>query len=405
MKTNDRYQPPGEMLRILASRVRRDFRESAHPMTTEEAVAVLEKSGEEVVSLALRWVQSQGIHPPVYEFLAKHGREALGELVRWGDRGGAQATGPGLNCAQRVSLEALVALTGRPALPVKQDRIEFDAQRLGQWHTPLLLIKDRIPELTRAVGRVDLDGRHVGSAFLVTDEWVLTNRHVLEAIALPQPRLRNPRTWEFNHGAASVDFRRELGSPDTLKFKIVGVEFAGPDSTNTGDDLDFRVLDLAILRIERSNALGQTPPAPLRFLEGDLRSHASSTLLVVGYPGEPSILPADADGKVRQDVIEALARIFGLRYGVKYLSPGLVCAYPGEVRGDKKKWVLGHDATTLGGSSGSCVIRHGPVPAVIGLHFAGEFERANYAHAMARLSEGKHLPAALLEQLTWVAED
>jgi serine protease len=107
---------------------------------------------------------------------------------------------------------------------------------------------------------------------------------------------------------------------------------------------------------------------------------------------------------VRQDVIDALMRVYKLRYGVKYLSPGEVSTLPGEVAGDPRGWIFAHDATTLGGNSGSCVVRYGPRPGVIGLHFAGSFERANYAHATTKVVSGGHLPLTVQEQLTWIEE-
>ena len=41
---------------------------------------------------------------------------------------------------------------------------------------------------------------------------------------------------------------------------------------------------------------------------------------------------------------------------------------------------------------------------MIGLHFAGVFEKANHAHAMVRLVSGQHLPTNLSDSFKWVEE-
>jgi hypothetical protein len=218
------------------------------------------------------------------------------------------------------------------------------------------------------------------------------------------PSAFNPSNWVLAQPNITIDFKREQSSADALKFAITEVVFAGPTPTNDTEEVEFTDLDLAILRIAPQSLDGKPPPNPLSFLKGALNSHLNSELMVIGYPARPNFLPTDAAGQVRQDVADALMRIYGLRYGVKYLSPGKVIAQPGEVPMDPQQWVFNHDATTLPGNSGSCVIRYGPELAVIGLHFAGVFEEANHAHAMARLVDGQHLPANLSGAFNWVEE-
>ena len=80
---------------------------------------------------------------------------------------------------------------------------------------------------------------------------------------------------------------------------------------------------------------------------------------VVGYPAW--------DGR-RNDPIE-MARIFSLLYSVKRISPG---------KAHLEDRVIRHDCSTLGGNSGSVVfdVKAGEA---IGLHFAGQYLRGNYA--------------------------
>jgi len=96
----------------------------------------------------------------------------------------------------------------------------------------------------------------------------------------------------------------------------------------------------------------------------------------VGFPAPPGMVPRDEKGALRNDVIERLREIFGLNYRRKYFSPGMATV-------GSLEWVFNHDATTLGGNSGSVVgALSGDLPAV-GLHFAGDWLRANHAHDLA----------------------
>jgi V8-like Glu-specific endopeptidase len=79
--------------------------------------------------------------------------------------------------------------------------------------------------------------------------------------------------------------------------------------------------------------------------------------------------------------------IFAGIYGVKRLQPGTI----------RTRLALGstikHDASTLGGNSGSCVVdlESGKV---LGLHFAGKYRRYNTAIALWKLRKSKNLERA-----------
>ena len=389
------------LLRLLAGGLRVDGRESTSaPLSVAEATTAIRTHGDLLIERALGQVDRAPVHDVdakrrVQEVLAHHGRSAL-DIVTGGDE-------RRLNAVQRTSLEALIKLTGRPALRVRSHSIDFNDPQLGDWQGPLVLLKPDIPKLTRSVGRIDLQGNHVGTGFMIAEDLIMTNRHVLEALAVPFPGPANSESWTI-HEDVSIDFRREQGSGETERFAILEVVFSGPTPTNDSSELQLTDLDVAILRIEMLNAIGQKAPPALPFLAGEITTHAYRDVLVIGFPARPAALPLGSDGEVRDDVIGALRRIFDLQYGVKYLSPGAVSTGPGELAGDVRQWVFGHDATTLAGNSGSCVVRYGPRPGIIGLHFAGELERVNYAHAIQRLVAAECLPPAVLERLEWIRE-
>ena len=97
-----------------------------------------------------------------------------------------------------------------------------------------------------------------------------------------------------------------------------------------------------------------------------------------------------------------LAMIFGLDYGRKYFSPGVVDQPAGTVKGDGRGWIITHDATTLAGSSGSGVTRFSDGLPILGLHFAGRVMTANYAHSLAAVEQSLVLPGSVTDRLNWV---
>jgi hypothetical protein len=205
----------------------------------------------------------------------------------------------------------------------------------------------------------------------------MTNRHVLELLAFPTPSSRNPAGWVLfgdpvvNFGASGTDVERS--------FRILEVVFSGPDPIE--GRIDLANLDLALLRVEQTNAHGADLPAPLT-LSDQAVAVDSAKLFVVGYPAMPTVLPSDEEGKVRLDVVQRLREIYDMQYGIRYLSPGLVKTSASGLADSPNHWVFTHDATSLGGNSGSCVLSFDGELNVAGLHFAGDWLRANYAHAI-----------------------
>jgi V8-like Glu-specific endopeptidase len=72
----------------------------------------------------------------------------------------------------------------------------------------------------------------------------------------------------------------------------------------------------------------------------------------------------------------------------------------GQVEGDGKSWVFNHDATTLGGNSGSAAFDLDGTIAIVGLHFAGDWLRANHAHAVAAVKAAHELPR--VDAFDWI---
>ena len=268
----------------------------------------------------------------------------------------------------RTALEALVRLDGRPALRLSDDGVDLNDPELGEWQGAVVL-HPTFGKTQRSVGRIDLrPGVHAGTGFVIGAGLVMTNRHVLEVLGFPTPSRQSPATWILG-GEPVINFSPS-GTDPTRAFRILEVVFSGPDPIEQRVDLAH--LDLALLRVEETNAEGAALPSALMLSEEPIAIGAAK-IFVVGYPALPRVLPSDEDGRSRMDVVERLRKIFGMDYGVRYLSPGLVMTAPSTLEDSPRQWVFTHDATSLGGNSGSCVLSFDHDLDIAGLHFAGDW--------------------------------
>jgi endonuclease G len=264
--------------------------------------------------------------------------------------------------------EAIVRLYDRPSLLVQNDRITVPES--DTWRTRLSIFRPVIEPRLRSVGRLELrnsdDFEWVGTAWMIGPDLAITNRHV----ALTFTDFADGGGYKARRGyfakadvAARIDFAEESGVERVSEIEIKKVLYVSP----TGDASP----DLAILQVEPSGSL----PAPIEL--GD-DPKADDWVGLVGYPARDSRNGADAQ-----------ARIFGELFDVKRFAPGKVMAGDGG-------FVFSHDASTLGGNSGSVVLSLATGKAV-GLHFGGRFMQANFAVKVSKIKE------VLLEQKIQVA--
>lgn len=300
----------------------------------------------------------------------------------------------------QVGLEAVIRLTGRPSILIKDGDLDFDAADpdLAQWLGTISLARDGMKQTIRSVGRIDQDGfHHVGTGFVVAPGLVMTNRHVLQVIAYESQRSTGTGRWSMLGGTCTIDFAAEYGSPRTSQFIITDVAYAGPAAI--GGAMDIGKLDLALLRVESTNDEGEALPQPLPLTKNLAASQAMSEVYMVGYPARPAVLPTGRGAEDLQ-LIDTLKRIFRMRYGFKRLALGSIIHPLGQVPNDTVPWAVGHDATTLGGNSGSCVVALSEEGTVLGLHFGGIFFDHNLAHVFAAIPALLASPAATLG-LAW----
>src|SRR5262249_55422455 len=149
---------------------------------------------------------------------------------------------------------------------------------------------------------------------------------------------------------SGIDFKREHGRPDTAFLGVRKVVMIHP------------FWDMALLQVEGlTNA-----HAPLTLSAQDLRSARDAEVAVIGYPAFDPRNPADVQNQV-----------FGGVYYVKRLQPGKIGASRGVASFGHQVDAITHDASTLGGNSGSAVVDV-QTGRLFALHFAGLYLDANF---------------------------
>ncbi|MEP6799746.1 MAG: trypsin-like peptidase domain-containing protein [Lapillicoccus sp.] len=316
--------------------------------------------------------------PEVLRQLTRGAQRGLRDVVEHGDDAR-------LDQSQRAGLEAVVHSDGsRPVLFVEDDFVDVLAPAASAYAATLSRVESAVRAVCRATGRVEDPSSalgYQGTAWAVGDGIVLTNYHVLQAISTGGSRADDVFTGALKPGVM-VDFGAEIGGgPSRRRFPVRRVLGVGRD----GDPalahpevrgVNFDGLDVALLELDTVG--GQSFPPAVDVARGDdptTRGGLASRgrlVYVVGYPGSS-----------RSTTPDIFAALFAGVKGVKRLTPGLLTAGRGDVEGDGRAWVIGHDASTLGGSSGSLVVDlEAEARLVLGVHFAGLPGRVNWAYGL-----------------------
>lgn len=279
------------------------------------------------------------------------------------NEGKAKAT-EGLQPLKVQFLEAIIKQAERPAIKIQNN--SFETPRTDYWKTRLEPYRAIIDTAIKSVGRIEVREHHqgfeyVGTGWLVTDDIIVTNRHVAQYFAWQQGNNFTFQVNPFNNKKikVNIDFREEFRIDEEEQFDIVDVLYIEPQQ---GSDIAFLKVKRSGDNISRSIISLATETVP-----------GKSEIAVIGYPARDS----------QRNPIEPakLLEIFEDIYDVKRLQPGEVIS--AEL---KTAPVFTHDCSTLGGNSGSVVLDFKTGKAV-GLHFGGKFASENYA-----------VPAIIVEQ-------
>lgn len=354
--------------------------DAAEPLSADEVAGQV----EQVLGAALERLPGDEVGDP-REFRRALGI-LLGETQRAARKLDRDPSVP-LTRGEANALEAVIRTDGsRPSLLVRGDAVDAQHPLAAAWAEPLAKTQDSLRDRLRAVGRVEpADGtsrNFFGTAWLVDADkgLALTNLHVLEAVwrRFAHQMQRDGDRFRVLDGVF-VDFAAEAGSLRTNRFRVVE---AVPSRV---DGPGFARLDAAVLRLEPTAESEGLPLAIPAAPDPDGPRGLLASFVVVGFPG-----PSRYTGGVHEGVdwTWVNATLFGQRYGVKRLAPGTAHKPLGTLSGDVRRWVFGHDLTTLGGSSGSPVLSWlDPEPLGFGLHFAGASVDTNMAHAVAACAD------------------
>jgi hypothetical protein len=292
------------------------------------------------------------------------------------------AEGPAadLSTEELVGIEAVIHADGsRPVFFIRRGDVDRTGVEAGKWGEALDSRIRAIREVLPAVGRIGVRQSrfsYSGTGFLVGDKLVVTNRHVLQTFAVQN----TDSNWSL-YQDTTIDFLGEIDNPATQSFKVTDVVFAGPTPIL---GLDPKQLDVALLKIEPLTPGAQLPnPIALSSKSGPVSSRRD--LYVVGFPAAADLYYGSGDPAVGTEFAGVLSSLFRDEFGVKRLAPGQIDAGIGTVEDGGKQWAFEHDASTLGGNSGSMVTDFADGSTAIGLHFGGGPRRENYAHAFAML--------------------
>lgn len=318
-----------------------------------------EASGMPDRSVMRRWLESlQDRDPKLYA-------ELTAKLVQRESAVTTESVGGGGEGVD-VVLETIVR-SGRPALLVQNNKITARDDETDD--TAKLMIqrlmdaRATIEPLIPLVGRIDMANHaggltYAGTGWLIAKELVVTNRHVAELISRADGAQFTFRPGRFGDPLqVTIDFRHEHAVTATDPAPVQSVLYIENDATKA---------DFAVLKIGRRT--DGTFKDFIDIAEGD--AAADEHVVVVGYPARaPSyIIPDQA----------WMDRIYGSTYDIKRVAPG-------QMGKPSRGWST-HDATTLGGNSGSVVLNLKSGKAV-GLHFAGLYMIENYCVPATMLAE------------------
>lgn len=253
--------------------------------------------------------------------------------------------------AERRDLEAIVLLDVRPVF----DSLDgtFVAHHKLWLHLNESPQHEAIVQALPSVATLNLNKngvRYVGTGFLVGNDLLITNRHnvdgIIEGVGTKSLKIRSGASVKANFGK-----------------EILGV--AQSDFSMSEPVMVHPYWDIALLRIpgisEGRTALTLSPE--------EIRYVKNREIAAIGYPGRDTRSP--------DEVRDPLYRY---KYYVKRIAPGYST-------GSSETWgtyagqpinTLTHDASTLGGNSGSPVVDlHTGL--IVAVHFGGRYLVSNYA--------------------------
>jgi endonuclease G, mitochondrial len=268
--------------------------------------------------------------------------------------------------SEMLGLEAIVLPRNRPVAFVRGESYDnLDDPWVGLNDNN---VKKRIAALLPLIGRVEVPSSPIlpygGTGFVVGRGLIATNRHVAQIFSRGLGL-----TIHYRAGDAAIDFKRQIDAPDDDRVAYLSVRAV---------EMIHPYWDMALLRVDNlptDRMLSLSVKWPEELLDRNI--------VVIGYPARD-----DRNDLALQD------RVFSRTYNVKRLQPGVIRARATVQSFENIVNALTHDASTLGGNSGSAVIDV-DTGDILALHFAGEYLKANYAVPMYELARDSRVAPLL----------
>lgn len=272
--------------------------------------------------------------------------------------GGASKGSIGEDGAQ--ALEAVLHMRGRPALRIQGSRLEpIDPDRHPESDRWIILFDEHemaLAEVAASTGAIRVvhnasDRQWVqGTGWHVGNGLVVTNRHVLlpsRGVPLCVRCPSDPTTARLrNDMKVTIDFAYDDGPVRQLRFPVSEILYISEDC----DPVDVAVFRISMPAVSSPPSLVlATAPLSARYL------------YIIGHP-----CPLE-------NVSEKVQAVFGSPDGRKRISPGERMDPDPARRQD-----LIHDASTIGGYSGGCVLGF-LTREVAGIHYYGDPLNGNLA--------------------------
>lgn len=251
-------------------------------------------------------------------------------------------------------LESIVKAYKRPSFLVQNS--VFDPSVSEFWNGLLTPNISTLSDATLSVGRIELKNHNAldwaGTGFLITDNIIVTNRHVANHFVITSDGNYN---WKVNGRGkfvkARIDFKEEYMNPEEQEFELKRILYVEP----------YPGPDVALFEVEMED-----PISPLTL---NTFAAKDDIIVTIGYPWK--------DTRVSYRVQEIMERIFSNIYDVKRLAPGMIVSIEDDI--------IHHDCTTLGGNSGSAIL-DAESGDVVALHYGGDVMYNNAVSAQAILS-------------------
>jgi phosphatidylserine/phosphatidylglycerophosphate/cardiolipin synthase-like enzyme len=252
-----------------------------------------------------------------------------------------------------IETESIILNYGRPVFLIKNNLPDLKGAEVDKFKTLITnaIKNSQLENKIASVGRIETDNLPgydwLGTGWLFEDDLLITNRHVAYEFVDAIGKGLTFKQFLGEGVKPRIDFLAEHLNKNTSEFSIQQCIYMASKQEH----------DIAVFRIKTTNSSSHLP---ISILNGNPKERED--IAVIGYPAFDT----------RSSSIADMERIYQKIYDVKRFAPGKITQL------FENEGIAFHDATTLGGNSGSVVLSLETGKAVA-LHFAGKEGQGNYS--------------------------